>query len=582
MSRYALYAESGPLEGQFFKLDQNTPLIIGRTPRGLNMPDPQVSMRHAEVSWSGDSFWISDLGSATGTVVNGRRVGREPLALRPGMRVEIGESVLVLRLRQTLPTWMLWFLGLFLIVFGPLSVYALFTTYSSFARDAPGIWFGEDMVLRTPCGDVNRLALNQCFMQETNNTGEIYRTRLRDLDGDGTDELWLVYPNGERIYTFGDCMEDGQPQWLLVADLPKECVPQDSRGFPELKCPGNTSYRYMPGNAGVRNDGTCSDWSPLGRYRGGVQLGVTAWMRGNEETGGALKPYQFTQYKEDTLAGFLEARGIHEPIHFLVCEDFLPGLAPQVLTQSGTIQPLQWGCIRELSLGGSARDRWFGAELPRAMAFTSAGRQALIEQSAIFLSGTPDRGFMSWEGEELWNAIKQGPDARGSILLSFHSPQPGMFWPIPDPEDDVEVTGRLTSARLSTDTLPPLGSTWAGSERPGPLRARCGCSILSVIMGDSVLTGTPNPFGKQPFMTITEAGEDCDSNADPPLPWTVPYSTGTYAFRHDNMEVEVNLTMTAGDQIAQVISQSISYRTPYHCGAHDQEEFPIRATIEEP
>ena len=93
MSKYELVIGAGPLEGQRVRLDNQQTLLLGRTPRGLNLPDPQVSPKHAEISWSGDRFWIVDLDSATGTVVNGRRVGREPLALHPGMRIEIGESI---------------------------------------------------------------------------------------------------------------------------------------------------------------------------------------------------------------------------------------------------------------------------------------------------------------------------------------------------------------------------------------------------------------------------------------------------------------------------------------------------------
>ena len=73
----------------------------------------------------------------------------------------------------------------------------------------------------------------------------------------------------------------------------------------------------------------------------------------------------------------------------MVCEDFLPGLAPQVMTQSGEIKPLQWGCIREISLGGTMRDRWFGSDLPKAVAFTSVGRQALRTKRRYFFLAHP-------------------------------------------------------------------------------------------------------------------------------------------------------------------------------------------------
>lgn len=67
--------------------------VIGRDPRsGLVLHDPRVSARHAEIRRQGAAWVLSDLGSANGTFVNGRRVHQH--VLRPGDEIRVGETVL--------------------------------------------------------------------------------------------------------------------------------------------------------------------------------------------------------------------------------------------------------------------------------------------------------------------------------------------------------------------------------------------------------------------------------------------------------------------------------------------------------
>jgi len=68
--------------------------VVGRLP-GLEilLDDPQVSRRHAELTWDGTRCTVLDVGSHNGTFVNGRRL--MPLVtetLRPGDRVSFGTS----------------------------------------------------------------------------------------------------------------------------------------------------------------------------------------------------------------------------------------------------------------------------------------------------------------------------------------------------------------------------------------------------------------------------------------------------------------------------------------------------------
>jgi len=73
-------------------------LTIGRAP-GCTVPlesDSFVSQFHARVFRRGDEYWVEDLGSTNGTLVNGRRVnGAVPL--QRGDRLQLGRSVLELQ-----------------------------------------------------------------------------------------------------------------------------------------------------------------------------------------------------------------------------------------------------------------------------------------------------------------------------------------------------------------------------------------------------------------------------------------------------------------------------------------------------
>ena len=70
--------------------------VIGRgTEADIRLPDTGVSRKHVDVVLEGATADVQDLGSTNGTLVNGRRVGRQPLA--DGDVIRIGHSVLVYR-----------------------------------------------------------------------------------------------------------------------------------------------------------------------------------------------------------------------------------------------------------------------------------------------------------------------------------------------------------------------------------------------------------------------------------------------------------------------------------------------------
>jgi hypothetical protein len=78
--------------GQVFPLTR-APLTIGRDDENtIVLADPQASDQHAMIYWQADGYLIHDLGSATGTYVNERRIS-SPQPLRDGYVVRLGNTL---------------------------------------------------------------------------------------------------------------------------------------------------------------------------------------------------------------------------------------------------------------------------------------------------------------------------------------------------------------------------------------------------------------------------------------------------------------------------------------------------------
>jgi hypothetical protein len=86
------------VNGTKHELD-GTRVTIGRSKDcDIQLPDPNVSRRHAEVRQEGAAYWAVDLDSTNGMEVNGRRQKRAKL--RQGDRITLGSTELVFR-RET-------------------------------------------------------------------------------------------------------------------------------------------------------------------------------------------------------------------------------------------------------------------------------------------------------------------------------------------------------------------------------------------------------------------------------------------------------------------------------------------------
>ena len=68
--------------------------MLGRgTEADLRIDDPGVSRKHAQISMSGDTAVVTDLGSTNGTIVDGQRVGQA--ALVDGTEIRLGSTTAV-------------------------------------------------------------------------------------------------------------------------------------------------------------------------------------------------------------------------------------------------------------------------------------------------------------------------------------------------------------------------------------------------------------------------------------------------------------------------------------------------------
>ena len=81
------------VDGQLHEVDTRN-VVIGRSKEcEIQLGDPNVSRRHAELRQEGTAYWIVDLGSTNGTEVNGKRLDRAKL--EHGDTITIGSTELL-------------------------------------------------------------------------------------------------------------------------------------------------------------------------------------------------------------------------------------------------------------------------------------------------------------------------------------------------------------------------------------------------------------------------------------------------------------------------------------------------------
>ncbi|OEV28095.1 hypothetical protein AN220_02895, partial [Streptomyces nanshensis] len=92
-ARARLHVTGGPDAGGIHLLQGGT-VHLGRSAEAdVPLDDPDVSRLHCAVTVTdGGTVTVTDLGSTNGTTVEGAPVGRQPVLLRPGATLRIGET----------------------------------------------------------------------------------------------------------------------------------------------------------------------------------------------------------------------------------------------------------------------------------------------------------------------------------------------------------------------------------------------------------------------------------------------------------------------------------------------------------
>ena len=87
----SLVVVRGPDRGRAFPLPPHEPQLVGRSTEALDLTDPSISRRHAELTPDGGRWTLRDLGSRHGTFVNGVRISGG-VGIAAGDRVRCGDS----------------------------------------------------------------------------------------------------------------------------------------------------------------------------------------------------------------------------------------------------------------------------------------------------------------------------------------------------------------------------------------------------------------------------------------------------------------------------------------------------------
>ncbi len=380
---------------------------------------------------------------------------------------------------------------------------------------------------------------------------------------------------------------DVQGRWVDMGHVPQGCVDvvdeESSPGPPVMSCDGVTYYLHK------------------GKYRPRDHEGVVVWIRPHFEdvsrekirelivgAGGTLlepepgtepapapkvvipdgivgavypedlaterfqdrtsdKPLRFPLREKQKLAGFLTSRGIEEPIHYLICEEALPGVAPQALTQSGVLVPLGRPCNVDVALTAWRLGR------PAIMAFTAEGHQALLADAKTFYGGNADGVFLnrSHKGLFQWLEAPAGP-LIGSAQVKLEGPAM-TFRGVAD--DRVLAEGRSLIPTGDIEPAPLAVTTMLLSRGRAELDPP-GCSLIEIDVGPWHCAMSGGCLGGNTFYEVRDTG--CGNDRSPLM--RVTYREGVTTVSTPRLDLRSDVKVRTDGDRTTVLSAKFTYR----------------------
>lgn len=538
LPRLELVVLDGPDEGLRLMLEPPGPHPIGRSGKGLSLADPLVNIWHAEIRAEGDRWLLRDLGSAKGT-----RVGDVALEANVDHPLEVGQLLTIgeTRVRVERPTVRLTrFIVALAIIVLAMGLTSLFAIADVETRSVERALTWHEPIRQGAVRDA-RLQISAPFLRQHGiDPSKLQLKSVTDHDADGIDEIWLAHGDEQIAVTFG---ADGS--WRELGRFPQSCMAGSrtgdnlrAGGFPSQRCPGR-SYEYIDG-----------------AYRVAHQEGAVVWVRESVEAAEGMPaatrssrivPHTVAVRRVEHLAGFLAQRGVSEPVAWLMCETALPELRAQVRTARGELLPLGFGCHSDIRLDGQVTGEVV------AVAFTAAGREALLDDLRVFLTGSPDALFASAaERTTLATWAREPGFIKGGTRVLFEGTEQ-FFQPIASEGSLPSNPAPLFTTAQNQPAPPALTATLLTSgtahlDPPGCVRLELttdawSCNIRSACMSSST------------FLTVREVG--CGS---PRTLLRVPYSGGTFDTAIEGVQIRASVdTHAIGDGV-DVWRARVGYR----------------------
>lgn len=538
-----LVVVAGPDEGSRFRLEGPGPIPVGRSARGVRLRDALVNIHHAEITLRKDGAWqIRDLGSMTGTRVGGQPVPPgEERVLALGDEIEVGESTLVVERRHQRALLLALANVIVLVAVAMSTLLALTRDHSD--PGAPLTWHEP---IRQGSHAHPELALFRPFLRQRGlDPTKLRLRRVTDLDRNGVDEVWLQDGPATRVVTF-----DGQGQWQEIGLLPSGCTDTGRTGekiglgFPPLRCPAR-DYEFVDG-----------------QYVVSRQKGAVVWFRESSSEGDRLTVRLVSVGRPERVAGFLGARGVAEPVAWVLCDDAFPELLGQAGTEAGLVRALGRPC-------GEGITYQSGAEAPAepgaggtpavdvpsvdilGVAFTHSGRESLLGalkryyggnvEGSLFLPPTQAELLARWEAE---------PEP-GQGLLQFHATDQ-FFQPFAREGTSLRDV-ILHHREESAPSAPVLTATLLS---PGVARVDPpGCASLELQAGDWTCQLSGGCMGMLTFLTVRDVGCDGGSTL-----LTLPYDGGVAEASLPGLQIRARVRSSQGHDGLEVRHAQVSYR----------------------